>query len=589
MIASRFEPASFFQRSDNVALRVAASELFGWLNRSLDLPPQWAAMVGRRTGAQDVVRAGGTVDGSDAEDVLFIRVTPVDVTVEEPAILSRDGFSCKADVRLRISAIADRSELSSFAKMVLGSRRVAQAGSLATFLQSAVASTLSKLAGERDAGELVDARVHDDIASSLTDALKGPCFSAGLVLERMPSVRFDSPAFQHVREVEQRAAATKAEHEAGREVDEALAQARSEHLNHLSGLLGRLKELAAASPEMALPELIRTFTESQRGEIYQALFAAETPTARTQWVVVAAGNELLFFNPCEGDAPSRRLKVEGPAGPVRSIQTAHDPELGMVLLLGAATGVYRWPIDRAAADLTLLVPGSPEVRGGFNSAAVIGDRLLAAHSELGLWDWNVRNPSPPARRFESFTKDAVVIRCVRAFGPDVYVAMDDRVIRFQPQDTFDQPTHVYTGSLATITALCPTDDGLLAGNADGDVLHWKRGSFTEPELLHRGMNRPAESVGVIAAHGVTRLVFADTTPRVHTMVFGDSFKCDYEAGGQTLRRVAIAPDLLVATNDLRDRLFCWQPGKPREPHATIAVSRLCSHSIQDVCLVPVPS
>ena len=40
MIASKFDPRIFFEQAENVALRVAAGELFGWLNRTLDLPAQ---------------------------------------------------------------------------------------------------------------------------------------------------------------------------------------------------------------------------------------------------------------------------------------------------------------------------------------------------------------------------------------------------------------------------------------------------------------------------------------------------------------------------------------------------------------------
>ena len=81
------------------------------------------------------------------------------------------------------------------------------------------------------------------------------------------------------------------------------------------------------------------------------------------------------------------------------------------------------------------------------------------------------------------------------------------------------------------------------------------------------------------------MIFTDTSHRVHAKVLGDSFECNYEAGGQTLRRVDVAPDLLVATTELRDRLICWKPGNPDKPFATIALASLTGRSVQDVCLV----
>ena len=86
--------------------------------------------------------------------------------------------------------------------------------------------------------------------------------------------------------------------------------------------------------------------------------------------------------------------------------------------------------------------------------------------------------------------------------------------------------------------------------------------------------------------GVGRLFYTDTTLAVFARVVGDTFTCRYEAGGQTLRRVEVAPDLIVATNDPRDRLLIWRPNQTGQPVAAIHVARLTTHSVQDVTLVP---
>jgi hypothetical protein len=226
------------------------------------------------------------------------------------------------------------------------------------------------------------------------------------------------------------------------------------------------------------------------------------------------------------------------------------------------------------------------VRGGFNAAAAVGDRVFASHSELGLCEWNVGEPTSAKPRFESMTRGAKAVRNITFFDGDLYCSIDDRVIRWPADQLDDQPTRIYTGSAATITALCPASDGLFAGNSDGDVLHWPEGRDTEPERLHTGSKRAAESIWLLSSNGVRRLVYTDTSLHVHACVLGDTFACRYEAGGQTLRRVEVAEDMLVCTNDLRDRLICWAPGQPAKPSATIGVARLCGHSIQDVCLVP---
>ncbi|MCH7482004.1 MAG: hypothetical protein IIC31_04135 [Chloroflexi bacterium] len=585
-MSTKFDPQLFFQEANNVALRVAGSELFSLLNRSCDLPSAWAAMVTSETGEDKVVAPGGIVQGGQDDTVAFVRATPIDVAFETETVQSRDGFSCKAEVRASVSVIPERSELRSFLNAVMGSRRVAQAKGLTAYLQPAVRSALGQCVSRFDAASLVNARACDDVADAVAESLKAACFSAGLTQVRPPTVRFESTGLRQVQKERESAAARKVKHDSAHELQRALGRAREEHLDDLASTLGRLSELATASPDVGLPELLRTFTESQRGELYEALFAADTPASTTRWIVVAAGDELLFFDPHAGEAPARRVKVGGVAGPVRSIQVITNAQGGAELLLGAATGVYLWHVDGEAASETYFVEHAPAVRGGFNSVTIAGDRLFASHSELGLCEWKLSDPSSMTVRFERLTLNARAVRGVQALDGVVYCSIDDQVIRFAAGDPTDVPQQVHTGSDGTITALCATPEALFAGNSHGELLRWSGGSENAPEVLHRGMKRPVESVQMLASHGVRRLVFADTALYVYARVVGDSFTCHYEAGGQTLRRVEVAPDLIVATNDLRDRLICWSPGKPKQPHATINVSGMIGRSIQDVCLVP---
>ncbi len=586
MIGDSFNPKLFLQCAENVALHVPAAELFSLLKRSLDLPVQWAAMVRGSTGSQTVVPAGGTVSSADAENVLFVRVTPVEVSFEEAGLVTRDKFQSRADVRLTLRLIPERSELQSFLQTIVGSHRVAQTKGLARHLQPAIRAALAKFAAAHDADALVDGSAAESLSIALCDAVKPLLFTAGMVLDGCTIGQFDSKTLRQVHRREQKAARHRAEHIAARGVQEALERAQSKHLDHLASLLDRLGGLASDSPDVTLPDLIRSFSQHERGELYEALFAAEPVAEHTRWVVVAAGDELLFFAPTHLDEPARRLTISGSAGPIRSIQAVEGSEGRRVLWLGASTGLYRLPIERAEPDLSLLVPGAPPVNGGFNSVAVVGDRVFASHSELGLWEWNVNEPGSPRRRFDSMTRDAKAVRAVQFLGGDLYGAIDDRVIRWKADDATDKPACIYTGSVSTITAVEPTPDGLYVGNGDGDILFFSSGKETRPERIHTGSNRAAESLWLLTSNGVRRLIYSDTSLHIHAKVLGDSFACRYEAGGQTLRRVEVARDLIVATNDLRDRLICWKPASPATPFATVGVSRISRRSIQDVCLVP---
>ena len=585
MSAGKFDPHLFFQEASNVALHVEASELFGLLTRSLDLPAQWGALVRRSTGDQVVIAAGGVVGGADVEDVLFFRVTPIEINFEEEGIVTRDRFSCTAAGTLSVSVIPERSELVSFLKSVLGSHRVAQAKGLARYLEPALRSALAKVAAAHDGAELVGGRTSQEVSEALADGLQGLLFAAGMILQGTPEARFDSQTLRHVQDAHADASRRRAVHEAEQEVRQALDRAQAEHLDHLGELLERLRTMAGASPDVALPDLVKTFAERERGELYAAIFANEPAAERTRWVVVAAGDELLFFDPAALDTPARRVRIAGAVGGVRSIQAAISSDATPVLWLGAATGVYRLPLDASTPDVTLTVVGAPTVQGGFNAVVAVGDRVFASHSELGLCEWNVNKPSEVRFRLASNTKSAKTVRGAALLDGDLYCSIDDKVYAVRIDDVGDEPSRVFAGSASTISAICPTGQGLFAGNRDGDVLFWSADPAATAERLHTGTQRAVESIWHLSTHGVRRLVFTDTSLHVHARVLGDSFTCRYEAGGQTLRRVEVAPDLIIATNDLRDRLICWTPGKPDNPSDTIGVSRICGRSVQDVCLV----
>ena len=585
MIGGKFDPQQFFNGTDNIALNVSASEVFGLLTRTLDLPGFWAALITRSAGDQIVVQPGGNIPRAGAEDIMFVRVSPVDVSIRTEGLVSRDHFQGNATVDVKVSVVPEAGDLQSFQKHLLGSHRVVQTKAVATYLEPSVRAALMEVAAKLDGKELVGPDALDQLTTAVADALKAPCFSGGLRAEGRPIVRIDSASLRGLQQTQQETARRRAEHDTSRDLTEAIEKAQGKHLDHLAEMLDRLKGLATASPDVDLPVLLQTFTEQQRGELYEALFATDIAVTKTRWIVAAAGHELLFFEPKDPSTAARRVPIEGTVGAVRSVQTAGDGEAGAVLWLGTATGVYRLPIDAERPNLTLSVPGSPSVRGGFNAVTTSDDRVFASHSELGLYEWRIDDPDSPRRLLESMTKNAQTVRAVCVTGGEVYCAIDDRVVCMPIGDAADVPSHVFTGSDCAITSLCVSPSGVFAGNSRGDVLCWSDRSDADPKIVSRGSGRAAESIWHLATQGVARLIFSDTSICIRAQVLGDSFVCRYEAGGQTLRRVEVAADQIVATNELRDRLFCWTPGHPSRPANTIPVSRMCGQSIQDFCLV----
>ncbi len=583
-MAGKLNLENFFRDASAVAALLPAAEVFGFLTRSINLPSAWAALACDEHGGQRAVAPGAVLVREGADEVLLVRVTPLDVHITEDGLLSKDRYQCRASLDLRLTLIPERSEMSSFRNALVGSASAVRLDSLMRHVQSRVRETMVGLAGESDAAALVDGAAQDAWAQALTSALQPVCFQAGMTLGGAPVLRFESPTLHQVRITEDRAALRRAEHQARRQLEEALETAQTAHLGHLESMLTRLKGLAEASPDVELPDLMRTFSERQRGELYEALFATEPARTASQWIVAATSEGLHFFAASTPDEPRRTVSIAPEVGGVRSVRFARLSDGQCVLMVGAARGVYEYPVEGAEPQAVFRAAGAREVRGGFNAVVVAGEHVWGSHSELGLLCWHRERPDAPQAAVEALTGPAQAVRGVAFHDGRIWCATDASVVAL-PADVPKAEPVLYRGSRTILTALAVGSGGVYAGNAEGEVLHWPLDRPDAPTVLHAGNHRPAESIHVLTTAGVDRLFFTDTSLAVYARVRGDSYACRYEAGGQTLRRVEVAPDVIVATNDVRDRLVCWQPSQPARPSAVVPVARLTRRSVQDVCLV----
>lgn len=581
------DPETLLRDEQLVAAVIDADRIFGLLKRSFSLPSAFAALVRKRDGSQQVYPAGATVSGDDARELVIVRAQPMETENHAHSVAAKDGFLCDATVRAQVRVLPERREVESFCENVLGSNSRIEAEAVARYFASAVDAAIRAAASACSADELVDRVSNAEVASAVQDALRPLCFAGGMELLAAPRVRFDSQAFTDARRAQLRAEQSMRDHEANRQLQQAIASAQTARLAHLESLLDRLKTLADQSPEVQFPQLMRAFDETQRGELYQALFKSGANLKTTRWIVVVAGSQLMFFDPNSPAAVARTLNIEGPAGPLRSMQIAQDGA-ETVLMIGAANGAYEMPIDGSSPSRTYLYAAAGEVRGGVNSLAVRGDVVVASHSERGLTRWIRGSDSAPLSLLADMTAGARTVRGAQFASDRLWCSIDDRVVNLPADDLLAKPK-VLSGSRSTISALCVCGDEVYAGNADGELLYWSVGTHDLPRRLHAGSRRAVESIVLMNFGGVERLFFTDTTVAVFARVLGDAFTCRFEAGGQTLRRVEVAPDWVVATTDARDRLILWRADQPEHPAAMIPIAQLTGRSIQDVCLVPAPA
>ncbi|MCP4592149.1 MAG: hypothetical protein GY842_15550 [bacterium] len=584
MSPSNLDPGQFLEQEDAAAVVAPARDLFSLLSRSLKLPPTIAALVTRKTGDRVLIRPGAEVAGDDATEVMFFQTAPLEFRLERSGVTSADRYLCDGAAAVSVTIIPERSEAESFRNAVLGSRRVVRMDAIAQHLEQEAGGALARFAEEHSADDLIDGRHATDAAVAVREALTTVCFQAGLTLTDDPSVSFDSEGGRAVRSKEAKVARRLDEQAAQAQLEDALSAARSKRVGELESTMDRLQSLAAESPGAALPDLLRTFSESERARLYTALFESQDVAPATRWLVAAVADELVFFAPGQLERPARRIRMSGEIGALRSIQVASLSGGEYRLLAGAARGVYELGPESSSAEVCYSAVGLGEVRGGVNAAAVSDEDVFATHSELGLLRWNRSAPQHCTPCCVDLTTNARAVRNVRIAGDRVFFSADDRIVSVALDDEHDR--RMYTGSGAVITSLLTAGTDLFAGNARGEVLHWPDGSTGAPQVLHGGSRRPAESLALVSGGGVERLFYTDTTLAVFARVLGDTFTCRYHAGGQTLQRAEAAADLVVAMDDPRWSLLVWRSNQPDRPLANINIHNLTDHSIQDITLVP---
>ncbi len=579
------DPKTFFESPEAIALVVNPAGLFGLLTRSYDVPQSQAALVTRKQGDRVVRVSGQEISGDEVAALLLVRTTPLVVRFDDLHATSVDHYRCAASVTVRVSLIPETSELRSFERAIVGSARGVGIDGLREYLRPHLTRSLALMAEGRGVEVLTDPKDDAALATEVADGLKAATFGAGLRIERPIDVQLDSAVYRQVQRARARDRRRREEFATARRIEQATEAAQLEHTRHLAELLEKLRSLANRSPDHELAEVLRTFPEGERGELYAALFGADDARQVTGSVVVGSGRELLFFDPQSFDAPQSTIMMPDTIGPVRSVQIHLDASDEWRLFVGASRGVHEMPADGTGTVITYATDAGDDVKGGVNSVALAGDRIFASHSELGLLHWPRGGERQPSTVMPERTRRAKAVRCVRFFAGAVFFSTDDEINRL-PADAIDEEPITFSGSRSLITSICPAVDGLYAGNAVGQILFWPEGDTTQPETLHAGRQRSAESVTLLDFGGLRRLFYTDTSLAVFARVVGDTFTCRYEAGGQTLRRVEVAPDVIIATNDVRDRLIVWTPGQPASPRDVVPIARLTGHSIQDVALIP---
>ena len=567
-----------------VAAFVDGDRLFGVFTRTLPVPPGWIAVASLKGGGERMARSGDALDGTDVSGVLLVRATACDVEISTASVSTSDHYLCDVRTRFALRVLGEPAEREAFRKNVMRSHAQLTVDRLAEYVTHPVDQSIRQAAASRTARELIDGDADAAIVAAIEAELKGPCFTGGIVVEGVVRVDVSSDGYEKVRTAQERAARRLGEHQAQRRLQEAIQTAHTDRIEHLETMLTRVSALAEQSPDVELPDLMRAFDQVQRGQLYQALFAAEAGHRVTQWLIVAAGSQLLFFDPAHCGSAARTVAIEGQAGALRSVQWA-EVDGRPRLLLGAANGVYVMAPGADKPETVLLFGDSESAAGGVNAVAAHKGRIVATHSKRGVTMWSIRESGPPVALCSDLTRGAPAVRAARFDGDRFYCSVGERIVSLPADDLKSKPT-IVTTLTSVISTLATAGGSIYAGTSAGEVVMIPVDEPERQQVIHAGSHRAVESIHVVEQGPVARLFYTDTTLAVFARVIGDTFTCRYEAGGQTLRRAEAAADYLAVTNDARDRVMVFATHSPEQPRAVIPVTQLTGRSVQDTCLVP---
>jgi hypothetical protein len=590
MLKSRFDMDTLAYSAHELAWLVPGRLLGGLLAPAIIVPAGWAALLTRSGLDALLVAAGKRLIAKGAHELLFVRTTPVTCTADSDDLQSADGYAVRGSISVPIRILAEPSELSAFRKTIFQSGDSLATAGLQRHLQPALRRALEQLASSYAAAELqkpLDAAIVQPVVEK---ELAPRCIAAGLSIDGPTTVQFDSPDYrEHCRRETEMNRRTQQAASAG-QIQKVLAAAQEAHLSHLAHLMERLRDLQAGQPGTSFQDLLRSFSEPERAQMYAALWQLAGASRRTRWIAVASGAEVLLFQPDNLRKPARRIRVPETLGPLRSLSMDERCREAGVLIAGAGVGVHLLDLETGSVRASLHGPvgASPkEVLGGINAAAMSDDRVFATHSELGLLAWpQPRGGESPAAEtlWPELTAHAQTVRCARVAEGRVWFAADEMV--YSSLLGSEQHPTAYAGSESPITALAVADDVVYAGTAAGELLAWQLDEPHAHRMLRPASGQSIESIHVVNTGGIQRLIVADRSRGLTELVIADRFSRAYESGSISVRRAAAAEDLLAAMNDNRDRLLVWDPRSADAPAGIAIIPPLTGGSIQDLCLIP---
>ncbi len=166
-------------------------------------------------------------------------------------------------------------------------------------------------------------------------------------------------------------------------------------------------------------------------------------------------------------------------GSIRSIKLLNIEEK-LTLTIGLMRGIIVWHPN---TPRIFRYTQSQESTQGYNSIAYYNPFLYATHSEYGLIRWDIREqPSKGENILAKLLNKSRTIRAIQCLGEDLYFANNEKVFVVPAHSPQKSNSKIYLGNASEITSLVATEEGIYAGNSQGEVLFWDKNNTKTPQI-----------------------------------------------------------------------------------------------------------
>jgi hypothetical protein len=544
------------------------------------IPEGWTALVESADGRRRLAPAGDDPRVAPGERLALARRDPISVPLQFAGMPASCGkpVEARCDVVVRFGDSAD--ELAALRRTLLASGELTHQELTRRLDEAGGAAALREFVRAHTAHELV----HDDrrpaLLALLREKLRAFLFDAGTRLEGVTGLVCNSPTLAREEALRQEAEQRVQQIQAREMVEQAARTAVSRRLNELAALLEKLRAVASTDPSLRWGELLPALSPGERGHLLENLWRITPDRARASAIVALTAAECVWLDPARPDQMLRRVRLPGDLGGLRSV--GHDAQRRW-LLVGAASGL--WALRDADGEVIARyrVPAVHPPRTGFNAAAIVGERVYATHSQLGIWSWSLDGQAQSPQAITQ-TRDGIpkTVRAVTAMpGGQVAYAVDARV---QIYDAARGEATTVVAADAAVHSIARDGANVYVTDESGKLL---RVSLSEPQDAWMPYRRigPLESVQVRRWNDLVELVVPAGPQGILAVYERESVTSRLAETSAPVRKVWACDDLVVGLTDTRDRLVVLNAHTFDRTAIDVPVARMAGSAVQDACIV----